>query len=154
MHIKGVCVIPLNVHRDDRGWLTELWREDGDFYYDLPDRQTYPEAKQSTLTMSYPGIIKAFHYHKEQWDYWVCIKGNIQVVLYKEGITEVIYLSEDNLSALVIPPNVLHGYKVLGNEPALLLYHTSKVYDPSNPDEHRVPYDDPAVGFNWSVKMR
>ena len=49
---------------------------------------------------------------------------------------------------------VAHGYRVLGNEPAGLFYHTTEVYDPSDPDELRIPHDDPRIGFDWRTKPR
>lgn len=149
IEIPGVVLHNLVVYRDDRGWLSEL----------ATCRNTI--MGQSTLTMSYPGVIKAFHWHSLQWDYWVCVKGDIQVVLYdlREDLpthksTKVVYLSSANLQRLVIPPRVAHGYRVLGNEPAMLLYHTSKVYDPLAPDENRIPYNDPEIGFCWSTEMK
>jgi dTDP-4-dehydrorhamnose 3,5-epimerase len=49
---------------------------------------------------------------------------------------------------------VAHGYRVLGSEPVILVYYVTQVYDPRNPDEHRIPYDDPSIGFDWSTQMR
>jgi dTDP-4-dehydrorhamnose 3,5-epimerase len=44
---------------------------------------------------------------------------------------------------------VAHGYKVVSDEPVLLFYHTTESYDPINPDEKRIAYNDPGIGFNW-----
>jgi dTDP-4-dehydrorhamnose 3,5-epimerase len=43
---------------------------------------------------------------------------------------------------------------VLGNEPAGLLYHTTEAYDPADPDEERIPFDDPTIGFDWTTRPR
>ena len=50
---------------------------------------------------------------------------------------------------IVIPVGVAHGYKVVSEEPVLLFYHTTESYDQDNPDEERIPYNDPAIGFDW-----
>lgn len=38
-----------------------------------------------------------------------------------------------------------HGFKAIGNEPVMLLYFTTKLYDRENPDEERRPWDDPQI---------
>jgi dTDP-4-dehydrorhamnose 3,5-epimerase len=43
---------------------------------------------------------------------------------------------------------------VLGTEPAGLFYHTTGRYDPADPDEERIPFDDPRIGFDWRTKNR
>ena len=53
-----------------------------------------------------------------------------------------------------IPIGVAHGYRVLGNEPAGLFYHTTEAYDPADPDEERIPFDDPTIGFDWTTRPR
>jgi len=71
---------------------------------------------------------------------------------YKE--IEVIYAGEDNQKLILIPPGVAHGYQVLGNKSAGLLYHTSEAYNPSEPDEERIPFDDSEIAFDWTIKNR
>lgn len=43
---------------------------------------------QVNVTTTKPGIVRAFHYHKNQTDHWICIKGNIHVVLIRANIHE------------------------------------------------------------------
>ncbi len=59
-----------------------------------------------------------------------------------------------NPLVLAIPPGVAHGYRVLGSEPAALFYHTTEHYDPAQPDEERIAFDDPRVGFDWRTRHR
>jgi len=150
--IKDVKTKKLNVNLDDRGWLTEVLRFDDDFF---------KEIKQTNYTETYPGVIKAFHWHKKQWDLWFVVSGSAQVVLYDlredsptKGETNVFYLGNNNRSVLAIPPGVVHGYRVLGGESAGLLYHTTELYDPGNPDEQRIAFDDPKIGFDWKTQNR
>ncbi len=70
------------------------------------------------------------------------------------GVTQVVYAGADTPLLVTIPPGVVHGYRVLGTERVRLFYHTSEAYDPANPDEQRIPFDDPSVGFDWTTKNR
>jgi dTDP-4-dehydrorhamnose 3,5-epimerase len=150
--IEGVIYKKLLKHPDDRGSFMEILRDDDGLL------QRFGQASYS---MSYPNVIKAFHYHKKQDDIWFFPKGNAQVVLhdmredsptYKE--TQVFYMGEENQSILLIPVGVAHGYRVLGQEPAIIIYFTTESYQASDPDEFRIAYDDPEIGFNWETKFR
>ena len=150
--IDGVAIVDLEVHADDRGQLVEVLKEGGPLYQ---------EVKQTTCTEAYPGTIKAFHWHKKQTDIWFFCRGMAQVVLHDpregsptKGETNVFYMGERALKLLSIPPGVAHGYRVLGNERACLFYHTTEAYDPKDPDEMRIPYDDPGIGFDWTTRPR
>lgn len=150
--IEGVKIKKIIRHSDDRGFFSEIIKE---------GEETFCEIKQTSYTETYPGVIKAFHWHKKQWDVWFVARGNAQIVLHDlrkdsktAGETQVIYAGEDNPLLVVIPPYVAHGYRVLGNKRVGLFYHTSQAYDPENPDEERVPFDDPKIGFDWKTKYR
>jgi dTDP-4-dehydrorhamnose 3,5-epimerase len=119
------------------------------------------EVKQTSYTQTYPGVIKAFHWHKKQYDAWFVVSGSAQVVLHDlressatKGETQVIYAGQDNPLLIVIPPGVAHGYRVLGTKKVCLFYHTSEAYDANNPDEERIAFDDPQINFNWLTKNR
>ncbi|MET3698877.1 dTDP-4-dehydrorhamnose 3,5-epimerase [Bacillus oleivorans] len=150
--IEGVKVKKLIKHCDDRGFFMELVRDDEDLL---------SRFGQASMSMSYPGVIKAFHYHEKQDDVWFFPSGNAQVVLYDlredsltKGQTDVFYMGEENPIVLVIPKGVAHGYRVLGNKPAAIIYFTTQSYDPNNPDEKRILWDDPMIGFDWKTKYR
>ncbi len=150
--IDGVIVKACVVHADDRGCLMEVVRD---------DEAVFREVKQTTFTVSYPGVIKAFHWHRRQWDVWFFSAGMAQVVMYdlREGSptcgrTDVIYAGVRRPLVIAIPPGVAHGYRVLGTEPAALFYHTTERYDPAAPDEERIAFDDPRIGFDWHTKNR
>jgi dTDP-4-dehydrorhamnose 3,5-epimerase len=150
--IDGVVMKECTVHADDRGTLVEVIRD---------DEPVFRDVKQTTLTVTYPGVIKAFHWHVRQWDVWFFASGNAQVVLYdlREGSptcgqTQVLYMGAAKPRVVAIPPGVAHGYRVLGTEPVALFYHTTEHYDAANPDEERIPFDDPRIGFDWRTKNR
>ena len=146
--IDGAVIKPLVRHCDERGYLLEVARDDDG----LLER-----FGQSTFTLTYPGVIKAFHWHRRQHDLWFVAQGEARVVLHdlrEESTThrrtQVIFAGEHQPLAILIPPGVAHGYQVLGNRPVGLFYHTTYSYDPSSPDEERIPYDDPSIAFDWS----
>lgn len=150
--IDGVAVKEIVRNNDDRGFFAEIIKE---------GEPIFKQIKQTSVTITFPGIIKAFHYHKKQWDVWFVAKGLAQVVLYdlREDsptykMTNVLYAGETNPLVISIPPFVVHGYKVLGSKEVLLFYHTTEPYDAKNPDEYRLPFDDAGIGFDWSTKNR
>jgi dTDP-4-dehydrorhamnose 3,5-epimerase len=150
--IEGVHVKKLVRYPDDRGFFTEVYKENDPFF---------KAVKQTSYTETYPGVIKAFHYHKKQDDIWFVVKGMAQVVLFDlrensktHGKTQVLYAGEDNPVLIFIPKGVAHGYRVLGNSKMGLLYHTTEAYDPKNPDEERIPFDSKKIGFDWETKNR
>jgi dTDP-4-dehydrorhamnose 3,5-epimerase len=150
--IDGVVVKPCTVFADDRGMLMEVVRD---------DEPVFREVKQTTFTVSYPGVIKAFHWHRRQWDVWFFSAGMAQVVMYdlREGSptcgqTDVLYMGERRPLVVAIPPGVAHGYRVLGSQPAALFYHTTETYDAKQPDEERLDFDDPRINFDWRTKNR
>lgn len=150
--IEGVKTKKLVKHIDDRGFFMEILRDDDALLKNFG---------QASLSLSYPGVIKAFHYHKTQDDLWFFPKGNAQVVLYDlreesptKGETNVFYLGEHNPMLLLIPKGVAHGYRVLGNEPAIITYFTTESYHSQQPDEYRLEWDDPIISFDWTTKNR
>ena len=151
--IEGVCIKKLVKHCDDRGFFAELVRDD--------EPELLSKFGQASLSMSYPGVVKAFHYHEKQDDLWFFPTGNAQVVLHdlrKDSSThkktDVYYMGEENPIMLLIPKGVAHGYRVLGQKPATIIYFTTESYNRENPDEQRIDWDDPEIGFDWATKNR
>lgn len=145
--IHGVQCKPLKVFADDRGYFMELLREDDAFY---------TRFGQSNFSITYPSVVKAWHWHRRQDDIWFVAAGMAQVGLHDlrdesptKGTTDVYYLGEQNRSLLFIPHGVAHGYRVLGTAPVALMYHTTHPYDPA--DELRLAWDDAAIGFDWTT---
>ena len=76
--------------------------------------------------------IVAWHKHKIQTDYWICLKGSFKVGLaYEDGTVKWEYLSDKNPRVLEITPGIYHGYKAL--EPgSILLYYLTEKYNPDD----------------------
>ena len=149
--IEGVQTKRLTRHADERGFLMEILREDD---------AIFQRFGQVYVSLNYPGVVRAWHYHRLQTDYFVVVKGMAKVVLYDarddsptKGEVQEFFLGENNPMLLSVPIGVMHGYKTIGVEPALLLNFPTKIYDRDDPDEYRVPYDSPDVPYDWAIKM-
>ncbi len=150
--INGVKIKQLVTHADDRGYFREILRA---------DEGLMDVFRQSSITKTNPGVVKAFHWHARQEDFWYVIDGMARAVLYDrrdgsptKGETQTIVMGEDHPVGLLIPRGVAHGYQVLGVKPVVLVYYTTECYDSKNPDELRIPWNDPTINFDWSVKNR
>ena len=150
--IKDVKIKELVTHCDNRGYFREILRDNDNLL---------KKFGQTSITETYPGIIKAFHWHKKQDDLWYVAQGMAQIVLYdlrKDSKTykqtQVVYAGEENPVLILIPAGVAHGYMVIGNKPVLLFYHTTESYNQDAPDEERMPFDDPTINFDWRIKNR
>lgn len=145
--IAGVVIKHLQSWPDDRGHFAEIFRDHEDVAKDFVIRQT-------SLTMTRPGTIKAFHYHRNQDDIFVPLIGEIRVALVDfrtasptYGFANSIFCGERYLKAVRIPRGVAHGYEVLGSREMTMVYYTDQHYDPK--DELRSAFDDPAIGWTW-----
>jgi dTDP-4-dehydrorhamnose 3,5-epimerase len=109
------------------------------------------------ITHAYPGVTTAWHAHTRQYDEWFVIKGALKVGLAVENSdgtfrTRFVSLSEHDGKVLRIPPGVLHGWRNMTSEAAILMYHITEKYDPSDPDELR--YTVEQVGADWGTVVR
>lgn len=162
--IDGVMIKSFQVHSDPRGYFLEQLKR-GD--RDDEGRPFLPAQSfaQMSRSLAYarggnpPELIKAFHWHQRQWDYWDIVKGNARVVLVDlradsptKGTTQVVIAGENAPKMIAIPPLVAHGYQVLDLRDVLLCYYVTEPYDPEQPDEGRIPWNDPRIAFDWSIE--
>ncbi len=148
--IQGVIVRDLRLIPDDRGYLMEMMRSD------WPEFGAFGQAY---ITACYPGVIKAWHFHKMQRDAFVCVSGMAKVALYDprensptRGGLNVFHLGELNRQLLIIPRGVYHGFASDGGTTALIVNFPDQLYNYAEPDEYRLPYNDPSIPFSWEVK--
>jgi dTDP-4-dehydrorhamnose 3,5-epimerase len=155
--IEGIRIEPLQIYPDDRGFFCELARlGTGLASKMVPDEQ---RKIQVSLTLTYPGTIKAIHYHSEQTDLWAPVSGMVQVFLYDLrrnsstfGAINTIFAGRFQPWEILIPPGVAHGYKALGVDPIQLIYFTDRHYNPA--DELRLPYDHPDIAYDWEIQHK
>ena len=152
--IDGVRVASFPLWPDDRGYFLEIVRLGKGLagHFD-------PKTTQVSAAMSYPGAIKAFHYHLEQTDFWVPVRGMLQVGLVDLrpesptfGVKNTLYVGELRPWQVLIPPGVGHGYKVVSKDPAMLVYLTNRCYNPS--DEGRIAYNDEQIAYDWETQHK
>ncbi|MGC8792998.1 MAG: dTDP-4-dehydrorhamnose 3,5-epimerase family protein [Bryobacteraceae bacterium] len=152
--IEGVRLAPVALWPDDRGCFLEVGRAGQALLASFQ-----PARMQVSSSLSYPGAIKAFHYHLRQQDLWTVVAGMLQVALVDLrrgsptfGARNTFYVGMLRPWQLLIPPGVAHGYKVIGEQPAILVYVTDQFYDPD--DEGRLPYDDPSINYDWELQHK
>jgi dTDP-4-dehydrorhamnose 3,5-epimerase len=140
--LNGIKVKPIVRLLDERGFFCEVMRTD---WKDLFEED---KIEQGNHSFTYPNIIRAWHKHlKGQVDYFLALKGSIKIGVFDEKTNELneIVSSGLNLQIVRVPGHYWHGFKALGDEPAMLIYFTTNLYDPTNPDEERRPWNDPTL---------
>ena len=141
--IEGLVRVPLQRFEDERGWLMELRRESK-----LPK-----PTRQTNLSFSRQGVIRGLHYHERgQDDLFACLKGMARVVVLDRTTGETFCedIGDENPVAVYIPGYHAHGFEALTD--LLFCYHVTEEYDPADPDEHGIPWDDPRVRELWSTQ--
>lgn len=152
--ISGVACSPVSMWPDDRGYFLEVQRIGVGLASHFPK-----ETTQISAALNYPGIVKAFHFHRHQTDCWTPAMGMLQVALIDLrpdsptfGRCNTLYVGNLRPWQILIPPGVAHGYKVVGTGPAMLIYTTDRFYDPA--DEGRIAYDDPRLNYDWELQHK
>ncbi|HQD77167.1 MAG: dTDP-4-dehydrorhamnose 3,5-epimerase [Firmicutes bacterium] len=145
--IEGVAVKELSFIPDERGRLVEILRRDDPIF---------EKFGQVYLTTAYPGIIKAWHYHLIQADYFAVLRGMAKIVLYDgrensatPGLLNEFFAGEYRPLLIRIPPLVFHGFKALGEREVLLINCPTEPYNRENPDEYRLPPDSKKIPYVW-----
>jgi dTDP-4-dehydrorhamnose 3,5-epimerase len=149
--ICGVRHKSLKVIPDERGRLMEILRADDELFR---------KFGQLYMTTAYPGVVKGWHFHKKQIDNFAVVKGTIKLVLYdsrpdSKTYREVneFFMGEHNPILVQIPSMVLHGFKGVGLEEAIVVNCPTEVYDYKEPDEFRVDAFNKEVPYDWDIKM-
>ena len=152
--IDGVRIQPFALWPDDRGYFLEVLRVGQGLAAGFP-----PESTQVSAALSYPGTIKAFHFHKQQTDCWAPSMGMFQVALVDlrkgsrtHGLRNTMYVGALRPWQILVPPGVGHGYKVVGTDAGMLVYVTNRLYDPA--DEGRIAYNDPGINYDWELQHK
>ena len=142
MTVDGVRRMPLRRFEDERGWFYELRRDSA-----LPQ-----PTVQTNVSFSRAGVIRGLHYHERgQDDLFVCLQGAARVVVLdrESGATFTEDIGDDNSVAIYVPGRHAHGFEALTD--LLFCYHVTEEYDPDDPDEHGIPWNDDRVAHLWST---
>ncbi|MCK5146613.1 dTDP-4-dehydrorhamnose 3,5-epimerase family protein [bacterium] len=149
--IEGVTTKKLSVIPDERGRLMEILRVDDD---------QFERFGQVYMTTTYPGVIKAWHYHKLQDDNVTVVKGMLKLVLFDDrkdsptcGEVNEFFLGDHKPLLVHIPHHVYHGWKCISETEAIAVNCVTEAYNYKLPDEHRLDFDSPDVPYDWGIKM-
>ena len=149
--IHGVSLKKLRVIPDERGFLMEILRADDDIF---------EQFGQVYLTVGYPGVVKGWHYHKIQTDYFSVVSGMMKVVLYDSrkdspthGEVDEFFMGSLNPILITIPPFVIHGMKAVGEEPGFVINCPTHPYNRNEPDEYRIHPFDNDIPYDWDLKQ-
>ncbi|MFK7883230.1 MAG: dTDP-4-dehydrorhamnose 3,5-epimerase [Phycisphaerales bacterium] len=136
--------VPAVHFADDRGWslMNQL-------------QGVMSSEGQVNFSVQYPGVVKAWHRHTKQTDFWMCLLGHIKVGVHDQdsGRAWSIVIGEKRPGIVVIPPPLWHGAATVGDSQAGLLYYVTHAYDPATPDEERTA-PDAFAGFPWQVEHK
>lgn len=149
--IEGVKIKKLKVIPDERGRLMEILRG---------DEEIFQRFGQVYMTTTYPGVIKAWHYHKIQTDNIAVVKGMLKVALYDpregsptRGEVDQFFIGEHNPLLIQVPPQVYHGWKCISEQEAIVINCPTEPYNYKDPDEYRLPFDTDQIPYDWAIKM-
>ena len=148
--IKGVITKKLKVIPDERGRLMEILRVDD---------EAFREFGQVYMTTCFPGVVKAWHYHKRQFDNMAVVKGMMKIVLYDGrqdsptcGEINEFFAGEHNPILLHIPPYIYHGFKCISLEESMVINTPTEPYNYKEPDEFRIHPHDNDIPYEWGGK--
>ena len=148
--IEGVSVKKLKVIPDERGRLMEILRTD--------DKE-FSKFGQVYVTTAYPGVVKAWHYHKLQDDNMTVLKGMAKIVLYDDrkasstkGVINEFFVGDHNHILIHIPKLIWHGFKCMSEQETMIVNIVTKCYNYEEPDEYRKPAHGSDIPYDWSRK--
>ncbi|MFN0073318.1 MAG: dTDP-4-dehydrorhamnose 3,5-epimerase [Chloroflexota bacterium] len=153
LEIDGLLLVELDIHGDARGFFVER------FHTEL-FRPSIPSSfVQDNHSRSAPGVLRGLHFQYRPaqgklvgvvrgsiWDVAVDIRPSSPTFGRNVGVE----LSDMNARLLWIPYGFAHGFCVLGNEPADVLYKVDATYDPTG--EGGIRWDDPQLAVPWPVQ--
>ncbi len=146
--IDGVSVAPRRQIVDERGKIMHMLRSDD------PEFERFGEVYFSWVN---PGVVKAWHLHKEMTLNYVCPHGLVKLVLYDgreesatHGEVMEIFLGPDSHRLVTVPPGVWNGFKGVADQPSMVANCATLAHDPDeivrmDPTASDIPYD-------WSLK--
>jgi dTDP-4-dehydrorhamnose 3,5-epimerase len=142
VRIKALRLIP-----DERGFLMEILRNDDELF---------TKFGQVYVSATYPGVVKAWHYHTKQVDHFVCVAGMVKLVLVDtradsptKGAVNEFFLGTQNPTLVMVPNLVYHGWKCISSEMSLVVNVPTEPYHYAEPDEYRLaPHD--TLPYDWT----
>jgi dTDP-4-dehydrorhamnose 3,5-epimerase len=148
--IDGVKITALRQIFDERGKVMHMLRKDSPIF---------SKFGEIYFSCTHPGVVKAWHLHKEMTLNYAVILGEIKFVLYDDrpnsptnGEVQEFFISPQNYMLVTVPPMIWNGFKSVG-ESASIIANCADI--PHSDDEliRRVP-DDKDIPYNWNLQHR
>jgi dTDP-4-dehydrorhamnose 3,5-epimerase len=148
--IHGVVVTPLQQIFDERGKVMHMLREDS---------SGFSRFGEIYFSCTYPGVVKAWHLHKEMTLNYAVIYGEIKFVLYDDrensptrGEVQELFISPENYQLVTVPPLIWNGFKGVGNQGAIVANCATMPHSPT--EIERRPASDPSIPYDWALQHR
>ncbi len=148
--IDGVKVTPLKQIFDERGKVMHMLREDS------PSFERFGEIY---FSCTHPGVVKAWHLHKEMTLNYAVVFGEIKFVLYDDragsrtnGIVQELFISPENYMLVTVPPLVWNGFKGLGLTSSIVANCATMPH--KSEEIERRPISDPRIPYSWDIVHR
>ena len=141
--IHDCVVTELRRFGDERGWLTEFYRDD--------ERPGEVEPAMAYVSLTHPGVARGPHAHRDQTDLFVFVDGQFELYLWDArpsspscGVRQVLSVGRSRPASVVVPPGVVHGYRNVGPEDALIVNCPDRLYAGRNRSEpvDEIRYED------------
>jgi dTDP-4-dehydrorhamnose 3,5-epimerase len=148
--IDGVILTPLRQIFDERGKVMHMLRADS---------PVFSRFGEIYFSCTHPGVVKAWHLHKEMTLNYAVIYGEIKFVLFDDrldsptrGEIQEFFISPENYMLVTVPPMIWNGFKGVGLQTAIVANCATL---PHTPEElERRPPNDPGVPYNWALEHR
>jgi len=148
--IEDVKIFPLRQISDERGKIMHMLK--------CTDAH-FEKFGEIYFSVTYPGVIKGWHLHKKQTQFYAVVSGMIKLVLFDErkgsstyGQLMEVFTGEDNYLLIKIPVGVVNGYKVIGVKPAIVANCATETHD----SDEMLRYDplNSHIKYDWGLKHR
>jgi len=148
--IDGVILTPLRQIFDERGKVMHMLREDSPVFY---------RFGEIYFSCTHPGVVKAWHLHKEMTLNYAVIYGEIKFVLFDDrpesptcGKVQELFISPENYMLVTVPPMIWNGFKSVGTTSSIVANCSTL---PHNQDELiRLPPNHNSIPYDWALVNR
>jgi len=148
--IDGVTLTPLKQIFDERGKVMHMLRNDS---------EVFSKFGEIYFSCTYPGVVKAWHLHREMTLNYAVVFGEVKIVLYDnrensktKGKLQEIFVSPENYMLVTVPPMIWNGFKCIGNLTAIVANCATLPHSPS--ELERMPPNDLKIPYDWALKHR
>ena len=145
--IDGVILTPLQQIFDERGKVMHMLREDS---------PAFSRFGEIYFSCTHPGVVKAWHLHKQMTLNYAVICGEIKFVLFDDrhgsptrGEVQELFISPENYMLVTVPPLIWNGFVTLGNENSIVANCSSIAYN--NEEITRWNLNDKRIPYTWNA---